>query len=267
MAELTFSPEELTARKRLRHDPRPLSYEMLADIFPKYKQSQFSTVDRCSSLVLINRSKIPEGLPHGKKVFVNFMGPSAAGKDSILKKAVKMVQNLKRDIKFSKVVTATTREPDTEIRKEDSGSYEYMNNESFIKAKENVRFIETVHQDPYYYGTPKDAVDAAISSGDIITWIGEIGGSDDVLDYVREHYPNVVTLSVFVLPTQLTFREFAGNLLKQRKNNPVQRVRRVIKEFASAHKVDILLLNPFDQSGEPIQAPEALTQLLTQIIS
>lgn len=86
---------------------------------------------------------------------VCLVGPSGAMKNEI-------VQYLTKDPMFEKPVTTTTR---TRRADEPEDAYHFIDEERFIRERDEGKFIETTVYSKYYFGTSEDQVDPIVKSG------------------------------------------------------------------------------------------------------
>lgn len=103
---------------------------------------------------LIRRSYVEEP-DLSKGGVICLIGPSGAGKTAIM-------QELIKDNQFVKPITTTTR---AKRPNEMDNAYHFINEEEFIKAKENDKFLETTVYSGYHYGTSAKEINDIVDVG------------------------------------------------------------------------------------------------------
>ncbi len=130
---------------------------------------------------------------YGGLIFV-LVGPSGAGKNTIMEEALKQVPNLRQ------LPTATTRDPrDTE---QEGREHYFQSEASFLKLIEDNRLLEWQWVNKKRYGIIRDTLDTAIRDRqDLVADIEVLGAS-----IIREAYPDNAVL-IFVTPPSLSVLE------------------------------------------------------------
>ena len=122
-----------------------------------------------------------------KGLMVVLSSPSGAGKTSLCK------QIIKNDINTIMSVSVTTRpKRKSEVEGKD---YFFLNEKKFFNKKNKDFFIETAKVFDYYYGTPKDFVEATLLKGKDIIFDIDWQGTQKLIDYSR-----MDVVSIFILP-------------------------------------------------------------------
>jgi len=186
-----------------------------------------------------------EGQPGAQVVIIS--GPSGVGKDTIID-ALKV-----RDSEHPRryVITVTTRERrDTET---DGVHYHFYSIDDYqrLVASEGLLEASLVHD--HWYGTPRDQVQSAISSGrDAILKI-DVQGADKV----RARIPDA--LLIFVVPPST--EELERRLRARRTETDAQtelRLRNARIEMARSGEFDHVVVNETGEVDETVEAIDAI---------
>ena len=160
--------------------------------------------------------------------------PSGAGKTSIIKNVIKILNNENKESKFS--VSHTTRLPrEGDI---DGNDYFFVSNERFAELYEAGNFIETAEVHDYKYGTSKDFIDKNINQG--INVFLEI----DVQGFQELRSKNIEFRSVFILPPSID--ELRARIHKRGLDSTgviEKRMKNALKELGEAEEYDYLVIN------------------------
>jgi len=163
------------------------------------------------------------------KLFI-LSGPSGSGKSTILKGVFEHLP----DLYFS--VSATTRAP--RPGEVDGREYFFIDEETFLKQRDEDGFLESNHHFHNWYGTPRPPVEARLEAGIDVFLDIEVEGAMRV----REKMPEAVAIflfppSVSVLEQRLRAR---GTDTEEKILNRLDRAR---EEYARAHAYDYLVIN------------------------
>ncbi|WP_250311039.1 guanylate kinase [Rickettsia endosymbiont of Oedothorax gibbosus] len=165
-----------------------------------------------------------------KGLTVILSSPSAAGKSSLARAALKIDSNLRLSI------SATTRTPRTgEI---DGVSYYFKTKEEFNKLIEQDAFLEYANIYNNYYGTPKKVVEELLSQGlDVLFDIDWQGTKS-----IKKILSNVIT--IFVLPpTPSILQQRIQNRGQDSKEAIELRIKLATKEIQYAKYYDYVVIN------------------------
>ena len=176
--------------------------------------------------------------------------PSGAGKTSIIKNVIKILNNENKESKFS--VSHTTRLPrEGDI---DGNDYFFVSNERFTELYEAGNFIETAEVHDYKYGTSKDFIDKNINQG--INVFLEI----DVQGFQELRSKNIEFRSVFILPPSI--EELRARIQKRGLDTTgviEKRMKNALKELGEAEEYDYLVINDIFE--------HAIEELLEMVIN
>lgn len=158
------------------------------------------------------------------------VAPSGAGKSSLVNAL------LEQDPSLVLSISCTTRTP--RPGEEDQKHYRFVSAESFLAMRERQDMLEWAEVHGNFYGTPRDRVEQALSTGsDIILEIDWQGARQ-----VRQHYPQAV--GIFILPPSI---EALESRLKNRGQDAPQVIaRRLLAaggEMAHASDCEYVIIN------------------------
>jgi guanylate kinase len=186
-----------------------------------------------------------EGSPGAQLVIIS--GPSGVGKDTIIEA---MRRRAPRDDRHY-VITCTTRERRPGER--DGVDYHFLSREAFARLREGGGLLEAADVHGNWYGTPRDQVVEALTSGrDAILKI-DVQGARAVRELVRE------SLLVFVVPPSLEALE--ARLRARRTETPEQierRFRDAAAELARKDEYDHVVVNETGQIGRTAEQIDAI---------
>ena len=123
----------------------------------------------------------------GRLVIIS--GPSGSGKDTILKKALEILPEIKFSISS---ITRPMREGEVEGEK-----YNFISKEKFEDMIKNDMLLEYNNYVGNYYGTPKAPVEKVINEGGEIILEIDVNGQRNVKEKVE------ASLSVFIMPPSM----------------------------------------------------------------
>jgi guanylate kinase len=163
-------------------------------------------------------------------------GPSGVGKDTI----IEAMQRREPPHPRHYVVTVTTRDRRrTEI---DGVSYHFLSRDDYTRLDEAEGLLEASEVHGNCYGTPRDQVQSALSSGrDAILKI-DVQGADKVRDKVPD------TLLIFVVPPSLEALDarLVGRSTETPRDLEIRR-RNAALELARKDEYDHVVVNETDQ--------------------
>lgn len=178
------------------------------------------------------------------KLFV-LSGPSGAGKGTLRKKVFETVQG----IRFS--ISCTTRPPRQGER--EGIDYRFISEEAFLSLLKEDKFLEHAEVHGHYYGTLREDVEKALSSGlDIVLEIDVQGAFQ-----IREKMPE--SILVFVSPPSL---EELEHRLRERGTESAEHLRLRLNnarlEMRKAKDYDYVIIN-----DDAVRASEELKSVIT----
>lgn len=169
-------------------------------------------------------------MKHKQGILVVLSGPSGAGKSTVISKFI----NMRDDTKFS--VSVTTRMP--RPGEANGKDYRYCTKERFLELIDQKFFLEYTKYAGEYYGTPKENIDACISSGFNVLLDVEVNGASQVL----AAQPDAV--SIFLCPP--SFQELERRLrARKTETEPLilKRLARAKEEYKYARMYSYVVIN------------------------
>ena len=173
-------------------------------------------------------------MSNNKGQLVVISAPSGAGKTSIIKNVIKILNDENKKSKFS--VSHTTRLPrEGDI---DGSDYFFVSKEIFDELYEAGNFIETAEVHDYKYGTSKEFIYENINQG--INVFLEI----DVQGFQKLRTRNIEFRSMFILPPSII--ELRKRIQKRGLDSEdviEKRMKNALKELGEAEEYDYLVIN------------------------
>tara|TARA_B100001741_G_scaffold60410_1_gene47471 strand:- start:7 stop:636 length:630 start_codon:yes stop_codon:yes gene_type:complete len=173
-------------------------------------------------------------MSNNKGQLVVISAPSGAGKTSIIKNVIKILNDENKKSKFS--VSHTTRLPrEGDI---DGSDYFFVSKEKFDELYEAGNFIETAEVHDYKYGTSKDFIYENINQG--INVFLEI----DVQGFQKLRNRDIEFRSMFILPPSIV--ELRKRIQKRGLDSEdviEKRMKNALKELGEAEEYDYLVIN------------------------
>lgn len=174
-------------------------------------------------------------------------GPSGVGKDTIIDAMKRREPEHPRRY----VITVTTR--DRREAETDGVHYHFYSLDDYQRLVESEGLLEASLVHDYWYGTPRDQVQAAVSAGhDAILKI-DVQGADKV----RAKIPDA--LLIFVVPPSI--EELQRRLRERRTETPAQlelRLRNAKIEMARMGEFDHVVVNETDKVDETAEAIDGI---------
>ncbi|MGA7975415.1 MAG: guanylate kinase [Pseudolabrys sp.] len=157
--------------------------------------------------------------------------PSGAGKTTLTRELLQKEEN----VSLSVSVTTRERRP-SEI---DGVHYQFVSKRRFEAMRDASELLEWAEVHGNYYGTPREAVEQALSEGRDVLFDIDWQGTRQLLEKMRD---DVVT--VFVLPP--TAAELKARLERRAEDSPAiikQRLQNALEEIAHWQEYDYILVN------------------------
>lgn len=157
--------------------------------------------------------------------------PSGAGKTSLSRAILEQDNNIKLSISM------TTRKP--RPKEIDGRDYYFTDRESFEAYQKKELFLETAYVFGNYYGTPKQAVDSALSKGYDILFDIDWQGAQQLSQTASDHL-----VKVFILPPNLsTLETRLKNRAEDNDNVIKSRMDKALEEMSHWAEYDYILVN------------------------
>ena len=157
-------------------------------------------------------------------------GPSGSGKDTIIKKVLSRLPEVKFSISS---ITRPMREGEVEGEK-----YNFVSREYFEDMIKNNLLLEYNNYIGNYYGTPRKPIDDAIENGEEIIIEVDTNGAANIRKLVDG------TISVFIMPP--SFEELRRRLSSRATDSQEvieKRMRSAIEEISCAKDYDYIVIN------------------------
>ena len=171
----------------------------------------------------------PSAQAHIGSLFI-IIAPSGAGKSSLVAELLKADDNILLSISH------TTRSP--RVGEADGVAYHFTTADEFLAKRDAGGFIEWAEVHGNYYGTSKDWIMSALTSGkDVLLEIDWQGAQQ-----VRAHFPEMV--GVFILPPSM--EELSRRLHKRGTDSEeviAKRLAAAKNEMAHADECEYVIIN------------------------
>jgi guanylate kinase len=180
--------------------------------------------------------------------FFIISGPSAVGKDSV-------VEGLKKEVKFTRVITTTTREP--RQGEENNVHYRFTSKKNFEDMIRKNKMIEYAKVYDNYYGQEKSQLDKALKGKTPVLMVIDQQGA---LTYKKLYSELKV---IFLIPPSLKILE---KRMRERKKDSEEVIKRRLSEsrneLKNLKKWDYLVKNKENKLEEAIeQVKKIITSL------
>lgn len=169
-----------------------------------------------------------------KGILAIVSGPSAAGKGTVVRRAMSIADEIGQDVHLS--ISMTTRG----IKKdeEEGVTYYYVTRERFEEAIANNELIEYNCYNGNYYGTPKKAIEERIDRGSSVVLEIDVNGADQVVKL----FPDAVR--IFIMPPSM--RELESRIRHRGRETDEeieQRLAKAKEEIPRASDYDYIIIN------------------------
>jgi len=178
-----------------------------------------------------------------KGILAIVSGPSAAGKGTVVRRAMAIAAEIGQDVQLS--ISMTTRG----IKKdeEEGVTYYYVTRERFEEAIANDELIEYNCYNGNYYGTPKQAIKDRIERGSSVVLEIDVNGADQVVKL----FPDAIR--IFVMPPSM--RELESRIRMRGRDTEeeiLQRLAKAKEEIPRAADYDYIIINDIieDAAGD-----------------
>lgn len=168
---------------------------------------------------------------HRRGLMLVLSSPSGAGKSSLSRQLLAADNNLKLSISM------TTRKP--RPAEKEGRDYFFVDEPEFNRLVQNNTLLEFAKVFGHYYGTPKDAVEAALRAGQDVLFDIDWQGTQQIAEKARE---DLVT--VFILPPSTAELE---RRLRERAQDPGEvveaRMAKAADEMSHYAEYDYIVVN------------------------
>ncbi|MDD5595694.1 MAG: guanylate kinase [Candidatus Omnitrophica bacterium] len=168
------------------------------------------------------------------KIFI-ISGPSGSGKTTLL---TKLIQDRKIGKLLVKSLSVTTRPK--RLGERQGKDYLFITKDKFRRLLKSKKILEWTRYLGYYYGTPRDLVEARLKKGKHIGFCLDLKGAR----ILKKIYPHN-TVTIFVLPPSLNVLKarIEGRCRETDKREVTQRLLLAQREILAASKFDYRILN------------------------
>lgn len=164
----------------------------------------------------------------GKIVIIS--SPSGGGKTTICRRL------LRKNPKWQFSISYTTR--GKRVGEKDGREYHFVDKSKFLGLRRQGYFAETARVHLYYYGTPRQPLEEAITKGKVILLDIDIKGASSI----KRKFPKA--LSIFILPPSAA--ELRRRLKRRGTETAAQlrlRLQNAIKEMKMYNRFDYIIVN------------------------
>ncbi len=180
---------------------------------------------------------------HDKGVLAIVSGPSAAGKGTVVRRAMNIAAEIGQDVQLSISMTSRGIKKD----EEEGVTYYYVTRERFEEAIAGDELIEYNSYNGNYYGTPKKAIADRIERGTSVVLEIDVNGADQVVKI----FPDAVR--IFIMPPSMAELEKRIRLRgRETEEEIVQRLEKAKEEIPRALDYDYIIINDImeDAAGD-----------------
>lgn len=180
---------------------------------------------------------------HDKGVLAIVSGPSAAGKGTVVRRAMNIAAEIGQDVQLSISMTSRGIKKD----EEEGVTYYYVTRERFEEAIANDELIEYNCYNGNYYGTPKKAIADRIERGSSVVLEIDVNGAEQVVKL----FPDAVR--IFIMPPTMAELEKRIRLRgRETEEEILQRLAKAKEEIPRAADYDYIIINDIieDAAGD-----------------
>ncbi len=180
---------------------------------------------------------------HDKGVLAIVSGPSAAGKGTVVRRAMNIAAEIGQDVQLSISMTSRGIKKD----EEEGVTYYYVTRERFEEAIANDELIEYNCYNGNYYGTPKKAIADRIERGSSVVLEIDVNGAEQVVKL----FPDAVR--IFIMPPTMAELEKRIRLRGRETEEEIQqRLAKAKEEIPRAAEYDYIIINDIieDAAGD-----------------
>lgn len=180
---------------------------------------------------------------HDKGVLAIVSGPSAAGKGTVVRRAMSIAAEIGQDVQLSISMTSRGIKKD----EEEGVTYYYVTRERFEEAIANDELIEYNCYNGNYYGTPKKAIADRIERGSSVVLEIDVNGAEQVVKL----FPDAVR--IFIMPPSMAELEKRIRLRgRETEEEILQRLSKAKEEIPRAADYDYIIINDIieDAAGD-----------------
>ena len=180
---------------------------------------------------------------HDKGVLAIVSGPSAAGKGTVVRRAMSIASEIGQDVQLSISMTSRGIKKD----EEEGVTYYYVTRERFEEAIAGDELIEYNCYNGNYYGTPKKAIADRIERGTSVVLEIDVNGAEQVVKI----FPDAVR--IFIMPPTMEELEKRIRLRGRETEEEIhQRMSKAREEIPRAVDYDYIIINDImeDAAGD-----------------
>ncbi len=180
---------------------------------------------------------------HDKGVLAIVSGPSAAGKGTVVRRAMNIAAEIGQDVQLSISMTSRGIKKD----EEEGVTYYYVTRERFEEAIAADELIEYNCYNGNYYGTPKKAIADRIERGSSVVLEIDVNGAEQVVKL----FPDAVR--IFIMPPTMEELEKRIRLRgRETEEEILQRLAKAKEEIPRAADYDYIIINDIieDAAGD-----------------
>lgn len=169
-----------------------------------------------------------------KGILAIVSGPSAAGKGTVVRRAMNIAAEIGQDVHLSISMTSRGIKKD----EEEGVTYYYVTRERFQEAIAQNELIEYNCYNGNFYGTPKKVVEERIERGTSVVLEIDVNGADQVMKL----YPDAVR--IFIMPPSM--RELENRIRTRGRETDEeieQRLAKAREEIPRAADYDYIIIN------------------------
>lgn len=169
-----------------------------------------------------------------KGILAIVSGPSAAGKGTVVRRAMNIASEIGQDVHLSISMTSRGIKKD----EEEGVTYYYVTRERFEEAIAGDELIEYNCYNGNYYGTPKKVIEERIERGTSVVLEIDVNGADQVVKL----YPDAVR--IFIMPPSMSELENRIRTRGRETDEEIElRLAKAREEIPRAADYDYIIIN------------------------